>query len=147
MCRHFAKEWSLEVDVWIRELMEHQVCHLIVHTVLPKNDDHCKWTCEFDHVEHHQVSLWFLHLADRICTLPVHLSCLTHQQHAFLPLPDQQAITLHETETVAKGNRMRMPEVPILKRRDGSLWMWTKCGFDFKPAAATCRPNVDPQLE
>jgi hypothetical protein len=40
-----------------KELMEHQVCLLIVHTVLPKNDDHCKWTCEFDHVEHHQVSL------------------------------------------------------------------------------------------
>ncbi len=105
--------------------MEHQVCLLIVHTVLPKNDDHCKWTCEFDYVEHHQVSLWFLHLADRMCTLPVHLSCLTHHQHAFLPLPDQQAITLHETEIVPKGNHMRMPEVLILQRRDGSLWMWS----------------------
>jgi hypothetical protein len=145
-----------------------------VPAFLPKND-HWKWMCELESLWNIRFVFWlstqfcqrmmiiasgyvnltmwnrlvfdFLLLADRMCTLPVHLSCPTHHQHAFLPLPEQQAITLHETEIFPKGNRMRMPEVLILQRRDGSLWMWTKCGFDFKPAGATCRPNVDPQLE
>jgi hypothetical protein len=146
-----------------------------VPAFLPKND-HWKWMCELESLwnirfvfwlstqfclrmmiiasGHVNLTMWnIIRLVFDFCTWQTGCAPYLFICHAWPTISTHSCLCLINKQSHCMRQKLQAKRESYEDARSANLtekrWFSVnvKSGFDFKPAAATCRPNVDPQLE